>query len=385
MEEKYDLIFCGGGLSTLVFLDKIVSDSYFDKQKILVIEKDQKIPKKTWSFWEPKESKWNDFTIKSWDKIIFKSKSLNLEKELSNINYKMIKSESFYNHIINRIKPFSNIDFYKDDVVSVKDLNDHVVVTTNKNEFKCVKVLNSVLNDSYRSNKKFPVLLQHFVGWTIQTKENVFDADIATLMDFSIDQNNQTRFFYVLPISKNEALVEFTLFSKNLLDDMEYKTEIIKYLESSEIKNFKIKSKEKGVIPMTCFPFDNANSRNVINIGTAGGWTKPSSGYTFRFIDKYSDKLIDFIKSEKSFKKFKLRDRFWFYDLLFIDVLYYQNHLGSSLFENMFKKNKFKSIFRFLDNESSLIEELKVIYSFPKWVFIKSFFKNIPKIISAYL
>ena len=189
MEEKYDLIFCGGGLSTLVFLDKIVSDSYFDKQKILVIEKDQKIPKKTWSFWEPKESKWNDFTIKSWDKIIFKSKSLNLEKELSNINYKMIKSESFYNHIINRIKPFSNIDFYKDDVVSVKDLNDHVVVTTNKNEFKCVKVLNSVLNDSYRSNKKFPVLLQHFVGWTIQTKENVFDADIDNLTFSSDDKN----------------------------------------------------------------------------------------------------------------------------------------------------------------------------------------------------
>ena len=27
------------------------------------------------------------------------------------------------------------------------------------------------------------------------------------------------------------------------------------------------------------------------NIGTAGGWTKPSTGYTFRFIDKFSDKL----------------------------------------------------------------------------------------------
>ena len=109
------------------------------------------------------------------------------------------------------------------------------------------------------------------------------------------------------------------------------------------------------------------------------------SGYTFRFIDKYSDKLIDFIKSERSFKKFKLRDRFWFYDLLFIDVLYYKNHLGSILFENMFKKNKFKSIFRFLDNESSFIEELKIISSFPKWIFIKSFFKNLPKIISNYL
>ena len=386
MKNKYDLIFCGGGLSTLIFLNKIISDNYFDDKSILVIEKDPNlIPKKTWSFWEKKDSYWNDFIIKSWDKIVFKSQNVSIKRNLTNMNYKMIKSESFYNNIYDKVKRQPNIIIKKGVVENIKEHNDFVVVKTINETFKAGKVLNSIPDNSYKTNLNFPVLLQHFVGWTIQTKENLFDADIATLMDFSIDQNNQTRFFYILPISKNEALVEFTLFSKNLLDDKEYKTEINNYLESSEIKDFKIKSKEKGVIPMTCFPFDNANTKNLLNIGTAGGWTKPSSGYTFRFIDKYSDKLIDFIKSEKSFKKFKLRDRFWFYDLLFIDVLYYQNHLGSSLFENMFKKNKFKSIFRFLDNESSLIEELKVIYSFPKWVFIKSFFKNIPKIISAYL
>ena len=124
---------------------------------------------------------------------------------------------------------------------------------------------------------------------------------------------------------------------------------------------------------------------HLINIGTAGGWTKPSSGYTFRFIDKNSDKLIEFVKTAKSFKKFKLRDRFWFYDLVFLDVLYNKNSLGSFLFETMFKKNNFNSIFRFLDNESSYWEDFKIINSFPKLIFIKAFLKNIPKIISAYL
>jgi lycopene beta-cyclase len=51
----------------------------------------------------------------------------------------------------------------------------------------------------------------------------------------------------------------------------------------------------------------------------------------------------------------------------------------------MFKKNNFNSIFRFLDNESSYYEDFKIINSFPKVIFIKSFLKNIPKIISAYL
>ena len=301
------------------------------------------------------------------------------------MNYKMIKSESFYNHIYDKVKRQPNIKISKGDVVDVLDQYDCVVVKTRNETFKAGKVLNSIPNDSYKTNLNFPVLLQHFVGWTIKTNKPVFDEDKATLMDFSIDQKNETRFFYVLPTSKNEALVEFTLFSKDLLANSEYEIEIKKHLKSLDIDNYEITLKENGVIPMTCFPFDNSNTKNIINIGTAGGWTKPSTGYTFRFIDKHSDKLIDFIKSERSFKNFKLKSRFWLYDLIFIDVLCNMNHLGSVIFENLFRKNKFKTIFRFLDNESSFSEELGIIHSMPKWIFIKSFFKNLPKIISNYL
>ena len=386
LKEKYDLIFCGGGLSTLIFLNKIISDNYFDDKSILVIEKDPNlIPKKTWSFWEKKDSYWNDFIIKSWDKIVFKSQNVFIERNLSNMNYKMIKSESFYNHIYDKVERQPNIKLKKGIVIDMEDLNDRVIVKSKTQTFIADKVLNSIPDESYKNNLKFPVLLQHFVGWTIKTNKPAFVEDIATLMDFSINQKNETRFLYVLPTSKNEALVEFTLFSKDLLNNSEYEIEIKKYLKSLEIEDYKINLKEKGVIPMTCFPFDNANTKNIINIGTAGGWTKPSTGYTFRFIDKYSNSIIGIIKSDKNFKDFKLKSRFWLYDLIFIDVLYNMNHLGSVIFENLFRKNKFKTIFRFLDNESSFIEELGIIHSMPKWIFIKSFFKNLQKIISNYL
>ena len=95
MDKKYDIIFCGGGLSALITLDKIISDNFFDNKSILVIEKNLDIiPNKTWSFWEPVNSKWNDFVTKSWDKILFKSSDIELEKKLKDFNYKMIKSES---------------------------------------------------------------------------------------------------------------------------------------------------------------------------------------------------------------------------------------------------------------------------------------------------
>ena len=120
MKDKNDLIFCGGGLSTLIFLNKIISDNYFDDKSILVIEKDPTfIPKKSWSFWEKKESYWNDFIIKSWDKILFKSQNVSIEKNLTNMNYKMIKSESFYSHIYDKVKRQPNIKIKKGVVESV--------------------------------------------------------------------------------------------------------------------------------------------------------------------------------------------------------------------------------------------------------------------------
>ena len=281
-----------------------------------------------------------------------------------------------------RLKSFSNIEFINENVTEVNDLVDHVIVKTDSGEFYGKKVFNSVPNESYKSNQKFPVLLQHFEGWTIKTEKSVFNSQTATLMDFSIDQKNETRFCYVLPTNNNEALIEFTLFSKDLLKDSEYEIEINKYIVNLGIGNFQIISKEKGIIPMTCFPFEKENTNNIVNIGTAGGWTKPSTGYTFRFIDKFSDRTIEFLKLDKSFKKFKIKNRFWFYDLIFIDVLYYNNSLGSNIFQRMFEKNKFKSIFQFLDNESRLNQELKIIFSMPnKLAFIKSFFRNISKII----
>ena len=68
--------------------------------------------------------------------------------------------------------------------------------------------------NSIKNNQKFPLLVQHFEGWVIKTKNNFFDSEKATFMDFSIDQNSTTQFMYILPFSKTEALIEYTLFSK---------------------------------------------------------------------------------------------------------------------------------------------------------------------------
>jgi lycopene beta-cyclase len=127
---------------------------------------------------------------------------------------------------------------------------------------------------------------------------------------------------------------------------------------------------------MTCYPFWKKNTKRVLNIGTAGGWTKASTGYTFKNTDKHSTRLIHFLQQETDFRKFHRKNKFWFYDLLLLDILHRQNELGSRIFSSIFKNGNPALIFKFLDEETSLIEDIKVILKCPKMLFIKALFRS---------
>ena len=386
MKEKYDYIICGAGLSGLILANRIFEDRFFDDKNILLIDKDLKSSvNKTWCFWETGNSVWKDYIVKSWDTVIFKSKGFKKEKSLKNYSYKMIKSKFFLDSIINKINQANNFDFFQDEIVDFVESENNVLVKTKSNQFLANNVFNSCVDiNEIKSKTSYPFLLQHFLGWTIETRESIFNEKKATIMDFSIDQKDETRFFYVLPLSDKKALIEFTVFSKDLLKKDEYELELIKYIKSLKIDKYKIIENEFGVIPMTCYPFERKNTSKILNIGTAGGWTKPSSGYTFKFIEKNTIKLLAHIKKNTQFSNFKIKTRHWIYDLIFLDVLYKNNYLGSNLFTKMFSKNPMEKIFMFLDNETSITDELKITASFPKRIFTNSLVNNIGKIIRGY-
>jgi lycopene beta-cyclase len=228
-----------------------------------------------------------------------------------------------------------------------------------------------------KSQTKFPLVQQHFIGWFIKSKEAVFTEDCPTFMDFSVAQKGNTRFMYILPTSSTEALLEYTLFSKDLLSKDAYETEIENYIKKLGITEYEIIEKEQGNIPMTCFPFWKNNSKNIINIGSAGGWSKSSTGYTFKNSVKKSRELVRFLQTKNDFTKFHKINKFWFYDMLLIDILYQTNQYGSSIFSSMFKTGKAPLIFKFLDEETSLWEDLQVIWICPKSLFIKALLKRI--------
>jgi lycopene beta-cyclase len=290
----------------------------------------------------------------------------------------MIRGLDFYNLVFDLISKQDNIHFVNQKVIDFEELGNHCIVKTENQNYTCNKIFNSIYNPSLvNSQSKYPLLQQHFIGWFIKSKEEVFDKSSATFMDFSVEQRGNTRFMYVLPTSSTEALLEYTLFSKDLLPKEEYENEIQKYIKKLGITDYEIIEKEQGNIPMTSYHFWKHTTKNIINIGSIGGWTKASTGYTFKNTTKKSKALIQFLSKETDFRKFHKIDKFWFYDLLFIDVLFKRNDLGSKVFSTLFQKGNPTLIFKFLDEETTFWEDLQVIWKCPKDLFIRALFERL--------
>jgi lycopene beta-cyclase len=376
----YDYIIIGAGASGLLLADALGSDSFFANKAILLLEKSAKNKNdRTWCFWEKGAGEFDGMLYKSWPNIHFEGNEIDVKPSIAPYRYKMIKGLDFYQSYFDKIKLYPNIKYVDDEVLTVEKKEGNAVVKGNKNDYTATYVFDSRFTyEKLKQQDKYPVLQQHFLGWFVKTDRFVFNSEMATFMDFSIPQKGNTRFMYILPFSETEALVEYTLFSEHVLEKEEYEKAVKAYLKDKlHIENFDITEVEQGNIPMTCFDFSKANSATFLKIGIAGGWAKASTGFTFYNSTKKIKKLVRFLKTGKPLTKFENKSRFWFYDLLFLDVLQQNNHLGSQVFEALFKKRSPQLVLKFLDEKTSILEELRVMWACPKGPFIKALFKRV--------
>ncbi len=379
MQTHYDYIILGGGLSGLTLAYRMAQDPFFDTKSILIIDQSAKKENdRTWCFWESQPDIFEEIVSHRWSTIGFKSPVFSDDIAIQPYQYKKIEGDDFYAFAKAYLVTKTHISFLQEAVLSVENQSDQVVIVTDQKKLSGGKVFNSILNSEIlESQSQHQYLKQHFIGWFIKTETPIFDPDVATFMDFTVPQNGNCRFMYVLPTSTTQALFEYTLFSKDLLEDTEYENAIEDYLKEKDILQYSIERKEQGNIPMSSYRFDKHASKNMLHIGSAGGWTKASTGFTFKHTLKKTASLIDFLKKEQDLRLFSKRTRFWWYDLLLVDVLYRKNHLGAPIFGEMFKNNPTDRIFKFLDDETTFKQELQIIWSLPKKEFIKAVFSRL--------
>ena len=378
--KRYDYIILGAGAAGLLLAKKMSEDAFFSSKSILLIDKDTKqINDRTWCFWETKDSELASLVHKTWEHIYVAGATLKKSFPIAPYTYKMIRGEDFYNTHLAVVKANKNATILFEEVESWTDVEEHVVVKTTNFTYEGTQVFNSIFDyQPLLKQQKYPVLQQHFLGWFIKTETPVFNENEARFMDFSIPQQGNTRFMYVLPNSPTEALVEYTLFSKKTLSNPEYEEAISSYMKTHyATENYTITEKEQGSIPMTCYNFGKHNTKNVMHIGIAGGWAKASTGYTFMRTVKKTNQLIMLLKNGKSLQRLQRKDKFWGYDLLLLNILNHDNSKGQYIFETLFKNAQPQAILKFLDEDTSLWEDLKIILNSPKKAFTKALLRQL--------
>jgi lycopene beta-cyclase len=357
----YDYAIVGAGAAGLNLAMAMNHDGFFDDKKILIVEKSQKSE--------------ND---KTWDQAQFLSTDQSLSLNMGVYRYKMLASLDFYNYAKSELKKKENFAWVN---AEVKDILSAPVCTieTDHGSYSAKHVFDSIIPPAFfQAKDSYTRLLQHFKGWMIETDEEVFNDQSFVMMDFRITVPNTTCFTYVLPINQKKALIEFTFFSPSLVEDAQYDELLRTYIsEILHLNHYRIEAQEKGVIPMSDFPFHQFSNQHVTKIGTAGGWVKPASGYSFKNAERYSQRVVDNIKNNRPPGYRVLNTLFRKYDMLFLDVLYHHNELGVGLFKTMYGKNEAHQILAFLDEETTRWQEFKIINSFPRWPFMRALFKKI--------
>ena len=377
--NRFDYIIIGNGLAGLQLALKLNSDAFFKDKRIALIDPSEKNTNdKTWSFWESGISQWNTLSYKSWKEASIYSSQKSIHLKLAPYSYKSIRALDFYKYSKTKLQKNKQIRFLLESVISIEEA-DVITVKTESNTYSASHVFDSrIPNDYFKNSKKYINLIQHFKGYIIKTETAVFDVNKMVMMDYRLKDGNQTTFTYVLPFSAHEALVEFTYFTENTVDEATYDSYIKTYINDYlKIKTYSIIETELGQIPMTNYPFEKHNTKGITKIGTAGGWVKGSSGYSFKNTEKKVSIIIDNLKANKTPSNDLFKAKYKFYDQVFLKVLKDENHKGEWVFQQFYSKNSVPTMFRFLDEESTFFEEIKIMWSLLSWSFIKAFFKTL--------
>lgn len=370
--NKFDYIIVGGGCAGLSLAVAIVQEASLSDKSILIVEPEEKNSNdRTWCFWEQNPGRFESIVFKRWDQLQVFGSGLLIRDYIAPYTYKMIRGIEFYKYCRAILSHSPQVKFIRARASGITNTRGLAQCLINDELFYAEYIFNSLFDKRVVENRGTISLWQHFKGYYIRTNEARFDAGVATLMDFDIPQTD-TSFVYVLPLNDREALVEFTVFGETLLPAEAYDLHLNSYLTNKlQLTNPCILEQEYGVIPMSDYPF-SAGENRVINIGTAGGHTKGSSGYTFQFIQKHTTGIVNALKAGRSPIKTKglLARRFKFYDDLLLAVLREKPGGGAALFCRLFKKNKMRDVLAFLANESTLPAECALISSLPAKPFL---------------
>lgn len=376
MPDNFDFALLGGGAAGLSLALALVRSPLREKS-IIIVEKDEKTTNdRTWCFWTDAPSPFDGIARRVWPRLRFLAPGLDRTWDLLPFRYVMLRGIDFYDHARRELTRH-NMTFVRGEG-EVEDGDSFATIRVGERTYQAEWAFDSRIRpEDVTPRPPYNYLKQHFLGWEVETERPVFDPDTVTMFDLRTPQRGGITFFYTLPFSPRRALVEYTLFSGELLPPEEYESALRAHLEGLGAGGYRVLETERGVIPMTDHPFPRRLGGRILAIGTRGGRVKPSTGYAFARIQRDSERIAaSLLLHGHPFAIPPDRLRYRLHDAVMLEILAREPELGRPVFSAIFEKNPIQRVLKFLDNRTAWWEDLPILAAHAPGPFLRAIWRR---------
>lgn len=336
---------------------------------------------RTWCFWNVIPHLFEDCVSDAWDTWSVSDGDRRIVRSWPGLVYQHLPADAFYEKATSLLAADPNVELRlgtRVKRVESQPAENRALAMTDEGPLTARLVLDSrprgARLDRDREPRNAPGhFLQHFHGQTVRSDRPVFSANVATIMDFVEARSDGIHFVYVLPYDDRTALVEDTWFSAEPRPVESYEEEISCYLaDRFGIERYEVLHSETGAIPMDPRPIEPPDGPRQIDIGTRGGAARPSTGYAFLSIQRYSEALA---RKLKEWARDPSREpprppphysrRSAFLDRVFVSHLARTPEEGPNLFLRLFERVRPDALARFLFDGGVPLDDLRVMAALP--------------------
>lgn len=378
-----DLIIAGAGCAGLSALWHVLQSSAANRRIIVVDRSFEPGDDRTWAFWGTTDTPFAHLADRRWDQVRVRFPGWETTGQLhrplgGNANgrrtYMRVRRRAYDQHVLDEASTRPNVRFVAQCITGIRDDHDSGVVSLPEGELRAPVVMQSVqLSPNDRAAPVRHPLRQHFGGWEVRTAHAVFDPRVVTLMDFDTDQHDGAAFFYVLPEAPDRALVEHTMFSLRPRPTAFYDEQVRARLAQLGAGEVTVNRTEYGSIPMEDRRIDQRWGRHIWNLGTVGGMTKPTTGYTFQRIHAQTHHLVSTWAADGHPSPLPSAPRrYRFADRTLLHLLHHRPELGRPIFERLFRTSTIDDVLTFLDEDSSLSSDARMVARLPWLPFLRA-------------
>lgn len=379
-EFDADLIIAGAGCAGLSALSQVLDGPASDRRVIVIDRHFEPGDDRTWAFWGTSDAPFANLADRRWSRLRVRfpgwetTDQLGAGSRSGRRTYMRVRRRVYDREILDRASLCPNVHFVAQDIVDIRDEGNCGVVELPEGELRAPIVFQSarLAPDDRHAVVRHP-LRQHFGGWEVVTERPVFDPHVATLMDFDTDQHDGSAFFYVLPDARDRALVEHTLFSLRPRPRTFYDDHIRAHLDRLGAGEVTITRREYGSIPMEDRRLRQRWGRHVWNLGTVGGMTKPTTGYTFQRIHAQTRHLVStWLADGWPSPLPEPPRRYGFADRTLLNILHHHPELGRPIFERLFRTTSVDDVLSFLDEDTTLTQDARMMSKLPWRPFLRA-------------